>query len=468
MLGSLLLAGCAWHGLKPDSDDAVRVASTTPVEIVDHASRPTVGESRTTAPEAPSARPAPAHEARPTGDLWQVLARGLEFDGLARAEVRKELAAYGRQRRYLSRVAHRAEPYLHFILDEITRRGLPGDLALLPILESGYQPGVVSPYGAAGLWQFMNGTGTKFGLVRTAWVDERLDVVASTRAALTYLESLHGRFDGDWLLAIAAYNAGWGNVERAIARNRRAGLPTDIWSLQVSPETHRLAARLLALSQVFRAPARFGIDLPPLQDRAYFHEITLRHPTDLRRLMQLSNIDEAEFRRLNPGFRRWHTGPTSAQRVLVPATSFEATARIATRLGPSRPPHHERVTDGPQVPGQSAPSFHTRTYVTRRGDSLWEIARKFATRVASLESLNGVSRHRPLRVGQRLQIPARGTTMQREATANVNRYRVRRGDSLWTISRQFNVTVKQLIAWNKGIDKSALRPGQELLVRNPS
>ena len=175
-------------------------------------------------------------------NLWESLAKSLTFSDTSRAEVRREIDWYRGQGKFLRETSMRAAPYLHFIASEIERRNLPPDLALLPILESGYVPSIVSPLGAAGLWQFMGGTGNKFGLQRSAWLDERLDVVSSTEAALEYLNTLQRRFDGDWLLAIAAYNAGWGNVERAIARNRRAGQPTDVWSLELTSETHRLIA----------------------------------------------------------------------------------------------------------------------------------------------------------------------------------------------------------------------------------
>lgn len=395
-------------------------------------------------------------------NLWESLAKSLTFDGATLPEVRRELDWYRGQGPFLRETSARAAPYLHFITTEVARRNLPADLALLPILESGYKPSVISPFGAAGLWQFMGGTGSKFGLQRSAWLDERLDIVASTEAALEYLTTLQRRFDGDWLLAIAAYNAGWGNVERAIARNRRAGLSTDIWSLKLTGETHKLVARLLALVEIYRHPAKFDLALETVPDRAFFSALVLRKPTDLRRLTQLAKIDPDTFRTLNPGFLSWHTGPTTAQRVLVPATSAEAATRISARLGASPPTAGALIAT--TVPTRRPAS--TRTYVAKRGDSLWVIARRFDTRVPELERINSLSRNHPVRIGQRITVPT--STHSPDAAddnSSVVRYRVRQGDSLWTISRLFKVSIKELLAWNKLATHGTLRPGQELLVR---
>lgn len=470
LLSSTLVAACSWQSIKPDWSATSRRASAPLPEIADRAASPM---PRLAAPVVPTdasprdgasaAGPRPA-ESGDAPNLWASLARRLEFDGKARGEVRRELAWYRTQRKFLREVSNRAVPYLHFIAQETRARKLPADLVLLPILESGYQPSVISPYGAAGLWQFMTGTGGKFGLRRTVWVDERLDVVASTQAALAYLDRLQQRFDGDWLLAIAAYNAGWGNIERAIARNRRAGLPTDIWSLRVGGETHRLAARLLALSEIYRDPAKFGITLDTVPDRRYFEPLVLRKPTDLRRLAQMAKIDEAVFRQLNPGFRQWHTGPTSGVRILVPVTNFETATRIAEYLGPSAlPPTRTAATRA-----GTAAAFATRSYSAKRGDSLWSIARRFDTRVATLEKLNRMNRNQPLRVGQRIIVATDDRSTAKTGDGQTVRYRVRQGDSLWTISRQFKVTVQQLLAWNRGVESGSLQPGQELLVSNPT
>jgi len=242
--------------------------------------------------------------------VWQSLSEKLVFQGDGLPQVRRQLAWYREQGSLLDEASVRATPYLFYVMEEIEARGFPADLALLPIVESGYEPTVISRHGAAGLWQFMGGTGRRFGLSRSGWVDERLDITASTTAALDYLGTLSRRFDGDWLLAIAAYNSGWGNVERAIARNRRAGRPTDVWHLPLRGETHALIARVVALSEIYRNPGAHGLTLPAAANEPYFARVVLAHPTDLREFARRSGIDEKLFKRLNPGLRGWQTTAT--------------------------------------------------------------------------------------------------------------------------------------------------------------
>jgi membrane-bound lytic murein transglycosylase D len=436
------------------------------VEIADHSTviKPAGHQPARKVTAVPSVvRPAAAPKS-PTSDiknLWETFAHSLTFVAPQRVAVRREVMAYRGQRKFLRETSARAAPFLYYILQETKRLGIPPDLALLPILESGYQPAIISPYGAAGLWQFMAGTSNTFGLQQTAWRDDRLDVVTSTAAALEYLDALHVRFDGDWLLAIAAYNAGWGNVERAVAQNQRAGLATDVWSLPLTAETHRLLARFLALVEIYRRPTVYGLTLEPLPAQAYFTSLELRKPTDLRRLIQLANIDEQTFRILNPGFKGWHTGPISPRKVQVPASALDAAIRVAAQLAPSSPPTEtaDASTARPSIPASA-----TRGYAAKRGDSLWVIARRFDTRVAQLERLNGISRNHPLRIGQRIAIPRTITPHPAIAKRSVVRYRVRPGDSLWTISRQFKVTISDLVSWNKLAASATLQLGQELLV----
>ena len=459
LITAAVAGGCSWQTPRPELDQVFRQpvatdqTSAMPQPAVLPPALPVVKKPSLVRPLASARNPADPD------NLWESLAKSLTFSDTSRAEVRREINWYQGQGKFLRETSMRAAPYLHFIASEIERRNLPPDLALLPILESGYVPSIVSPLGAAGLWQFMGGTGNKFGLQRSAWLDERLDVVASTEAALEYLNTLQRRFDGDWLLAIAAYNAGWGNVERAIAHNRRAGQPTDVWSLELTSETHRLIARFLALVEIYRHPAKFNLKLDALPDRAVFSALVLHRPTDLRRLVQLAKIDERTFQTLNPGLKGWHTGPISAQRVLIPVTSFDVATRIASRLGPSLPP-----TAHAQVAAQSRPAT-MHAYAAKNGDSLWVIARRFDTRVAELERLNTLNRNHPLRIGQRIIVPAATHHTATATAASLVRYRVRAGDSLWTISRRFKVTIKELQSWNKLAIHATLRLGQELLVR---
>jgi membrane-bound lytic murein transglycosylase D len=218
---------------------------------------------------------------------------------------------------FLRNASQRAGPYLHFIAQSLDERKLPAEMALLPIVESAYNPKANSVRDAAGLWQFMAATGRDFNLRQTAWYDGRRDVVASSKAAMDYLTRLHTQFNGDWLLAMAAYNAGEGTVSRAVEANQRRGLPTDYWHLNLPQETQDYVPRLLALSMLVREPAAYGVRLSPVANAPYFTAIELAHPVDLTRLAATAGVDEAVLLGLNPAFLRKKTvdGP---RHLLVP------------------------------------------------------------------------------------------------------------------------------------------------------
>ena len=462
---TLFCSACSWQNLvrwdhqapAETTSDVVPAEAVPPKPVV----KPALTEQRQT--------PRPKLH-RPTipSDLWAAIADATVPSDLSRPEVQQALTWYRGQRKYLRESATRATPYLHFIWTEVRRRDLPIATLYIPLLESGYRADVVSPYGAAGLWQFIGATGTKLGLAKNAWLDERLDIVASTWAATDYLADLMARFDGDWLLAVAAYNAGWGSIEKALEKNRRLGRPTDFWSLDLRRETRQLVARTLALNEIFRDPKAFGLNLAKVPDEPYFKPVVLRKPTDLRRLSQVAKIDQATFQTLNPAFKSWHTGPNLPKRILVPANIEPNVAALAQNLEPSPLPHATPV-DSPFI----ARNYSARdTYHVQKGDSLWLIARRFDMHVSDLERLNAISRTRPLRLGQPLTVLAPAASVARESSrvsaATAQRYQVRSGDSLWTISRRFKVTIAQLVAWNNLRSPSALKLGQELLVSKPT
>lgn len=218
---------------------------------------------------------------------------------------------------YLSGASGRASPYLHYIVQSLDRRGLPRELALLPMIESSYNPTAVSVRQAVGLWQFMPATATDVGLRRTAGYDGRRDVMASTVAAMDHLQRLHTVFDGDWLLALAAYNAGEGTVARAMDSNRRKGLPTDYWHLRLPQETTNYVPRLLALSIIVNAPQAHGVRLRPVRDEPYFIQVPLTHPVDLQQLSAASGVPEKTLRQLNPAYLKGTTQEGPGQ-LLVP------------------------------------------------------------------------------------------------------------------------------------------------------
>jgi membrane-bound lytic murein transglycosylase D len=392
-------------------------------------------------------------------DVWARIRAGF---GLPHAEHRRidaELRWYSKRPDYMQRTTDRARLYLAYIAHEAERRELPMELALLPIVESAFQPYARSPAGAMGIWQFMGATGRRYGLRQTAWYDGRRDIVRATRAAFDYLERLHDVMDGDWLLAVAAYNTGEGNVRRARARNRARGKPTDFFSLRLPAETRAYVPRLLAISRLVGDPQAHGITLDPIDDEPYFRRVDVGGQIDLGRAAEMAGVSYNEMMLLNPGFMRHATDPNGPHELLVPAEAVPAFQQALAVL----PPEERMVW-----------SMHEVAH----GDTLSGIAHRYGVSVESLRAANGMDGHL-LQVGQELRVPGSHTPdelaalspavragIQRalEARAPGGVYRVRRGDSLWTISRRHRVSLSRLMRRNGLSRKSVLRPGQKLVI----
>jgi membrane-bound lytic murein transglycosylase D len=254
-------------------------------------------------------------------DLWERIRNGM---GLPRPRAGiTSLEWLSLKQAYFNVIVDRARPYLHHIVEEVERRDMPLEIALLPIVESAYQATADSPKGAAGIWQFIPGTGKRFGLKQNAWYDGRRDVMASTEAALDYLDTLYERFDGDWLLAIAAYNCGEGAVENAIERNRRLGLSTDFWSLDLPAETQEYIPKLLAISSIIADPSEYQLTLDPIPNRPYLKEVHIDGQINLDKVAALANMTVSELRSLNPGFKSSTTDPAGPHRLALPIHKAE-------------------------------------------------------------------------------------------------------------------------------------------------
>lgn len=461
-------------------------------------------------------------------DVWARIRAGLTLSReLDQPAVRDRLAWYSRNQGYLDRIAERATPYLHHIVEEIEARGMPLELALLPIVESAYQPLAYSRMHASGLWQFIPATGRRFGLKQNWWYDGRRDVLQATRAALDYLDFLSNEFDGDWLHALAGYNAGERRVSRAIQANRAAGKPTSFWHLQMPAETRGYIPAMLAISEIVANPEQYGVSLQPIPNEPYFTTVDSGGQIDLDKAAKLAGIDTEEIKRLNPGFKRWATDPEGPHRLLVPIEHAdrlaqglrnlppdqrltwrqhriqrgETLAQIAARYGTTVAvlqqtnnirghlirAGRDLMIPTPGAEGEPPPaqltaatgnasdssSGDTRYHVVRNGDNLWQIARRHGYRVAQITAANGIRENAVLRPGQRLRLPGPGardgglTRTAATGSADESRrisYTVRSGDSLWTISRQFQVSVDALRKWNRLAHNSLLHPGQQLEV----
>lgn len=376
--------------------------------------------------------------------LWTRIRDGFLLEPAVETNPRvdQQRLYFASQPRYFEITSQRAQRYLHYVVEELDKRGMPLELALLPFVESGYNPMAYSSSHAAGIWQFIPSTGRVFALRQDDWYDGRRDITASTAAALDYLTKLNNMFDGDWLLAVAAYNCGEGCVGRAVKRNRELGLPADYWNLQLPNETMNYVPKLLALAQIINSPEEYGTVLPVLNDEPYFAQITIKRPLDLIKAAELASISSDEMKYLNPAFKHRVASPGGPYQLLIPVEQAEQFSSALAKL-----PDNERV------------SF-TR-YTVRRGDTLTQIAQRHNLSVNMLRQANELQ-GTLINVGQTLVVPhGPATQMARAPSAPAKRtYTVQSGDSLYSIARRFNVEIKQLRAWN-GVD-SNLRPGQQL------
>ena len=387
------------------------------------------------------------------GDLWDRVREGYAMDGsVDERRVNRQVGQLTSHQRLFDALGTNASPYLRYVVGELESRKMPLELALLPVVESSYNPGATSRSQAAGIWQIIPVTGKRLGLEQNRWYDGRRDVVASTEAALDYLAALHDRFDGDWYLALAAYNAGEGSVERAIEHNKRLGKPTDYWSLPLSAQACEYVPKLLALSRVLESPDDHDISLAPIPDRAVVAAVTVDSPIDLRLAASRAGMDGVELLRLNQAVRRGVTAPTGTTTLLVPVDSRDEFLAAIDGL-------------------PEAPTVARAQYRVRKGDSLRSIARLHQISTETLRDLNGLTGDRIV-AGEFLQLPGDAVLPPEEfpTTASVELrkhgvYRVRPGDNLWRIARAQGTDAATLARLNGLSPGSVLQPGQRLQLR---
>jgi membrane-bound lytic murein transglycosylase D len=398
----------------------------------------------------------------PTG-LWQRIGEGFSFAlEHEHSTVSEAIDYYAGNEDFMQQVAERARPFLFLILEEIEARGLPTELALLPIVESAYNPNAVSRQNAVGLWQFMATTATGMGLTDDWWYDARRDPLASTTAALDYLEVLHELFNNDWLLALAAYNLGQGNLQRAIKRNEEAGLPTDFWSLQLPAETTRHVPRVLALAHLISDPERHGLHLTPIPNQPYLAVIDAEVQVNLATVAEMAGLQPELVYRLNPGYRQWATHPDGPHMIALPME------------------YAERFQNGLASLSNEQQHVTWDRYVIQPGDTLGGIASRYRTRVAALQSVNNLRDSRIV-AGDTLLIPRAYVEGQLLTPPDVPVYasdsgtrmtasthQVRSGDSLWRIANQHQMSVDDLMQWNNLNGNTVLRPGQTLRLQAPT
>ncbi|KJK05453.1 MULTISPECIES: lytic transglycosylase domain-containing protein [Pseudomonas] len=401
-------------------------------------------------------------------DVWERMRQGfaLQDDMAVNPRIEQQRLWFASNPSFLETAGDRGSLYIHYIVERLEERNMPLELALLPAIESAYNPMAYSRAHAVGLWQFIPSTGRHFNLRQTSFYDGRRDITASTNAALNYLSRLHDMFNGDWLLALAAYNAGEGTVSRAIERNERLGLPTDYWNLPLPQETRNYVPKLLALSQVVMTPQAYGINLNPIANEPYFEAVAIKDRLDLSRVAALAEIDEDEMLQLNPAFKKRMTvdGP---QQLLVPTAKAQLLTASLSNMKPD-----ELLSLQPKKAvfeaalAEAAPRTTTTRssrYRVKHGDNLGSIAKANKVSVKDLQRWNKLSGH-SLKAGQTLVMQSAQPVGKNQKKST--QYKVRKGDSLYAVAKRFNVEMQHLKRWNPR-SGHALKPGQTLTVYLP-
>ena len=397
--------------------------------------------------------------AQHSDDIWDRIRDGFAMGDFEHARIQRQLDWYARHPDYLNRVAERALPYMHYIVETLEQNGIPTELALLPIVESAFKPFAYSHGRASGIWQFIPSTGRRYGLVQNWWYDGRRDVYAATQSAVRLLLNLKRDFKGDWLLALAAYNSGSGTVKRAVRRNKRRNGAVDFWSLNLPKETRAYAPKLLALKKIIANPEKYGLDLTPIPNKAYFERVEIGSQIDLAVAAEMAEIDLDELYELNPGYNRWATAPNGPNYLLLP---LDKSAQFRERL--AKLPEQDRI--------------RWVRHKIRSGETLSSIADKYNISIKTIKRVNHIRGHR-LSIGHALTIPVasrslhsyklsanqRKKQLQNQPRRGVKvKHTVQPGDTFWDLAQTHRVGVRQLARWNGMAPRDPLSPGQKIVI----
>jgi membrane-bound lytic murein transglycosylase D len=522
LLGAMLPCACSVRPAKPPEHAPIAVPAGTTTADTTVAPADVAAATVGATPKLTMPSEWQHHNGEDYDDLFDRMRAGFVLDEVQEPAIDTQLAWFEHNPDYLERVFQRGQRYMYHIVTEVEARGMPLEFALLPVVESAYEPFAYSTSRAAGLWQFIPGTGVRFGLKQNWWYDGRRDVIESTRAALDYLQALHDQFDGDWLLAIAAYNVGENTVQRELDYNRAHGKPADFWHLKLPAETRAYVPKLLAMKRLMAEPERYGLEFAVIPNEPYFAVIDTNSQIDLKIAAQLAGASYDELVALNPGYNRWATDPEGPHRMLVPidnADGFETALKTLSPDDRVRYAVHEverretlagiakqygtsatvlakindlvggKVAVGetlkiPQTGGDLpdkvllAASRVDRpadvggrkqqqiVYRVRAGETLSSIARRHGMPVSTLARLNNIGTADALVKGQRLVIKASSRRFRGEGSESGRRvlYTVRRGDTVFSISKQFQVSEAQLKTWNGLNQHHQIKAGQHLVM----
>ena len=445
-LSLLWLAGCATTTV-PDSSHAANVT------VHDNPLKP-LTSTRTKSGKVASLTP--------PSDLWERIRQGFAIPDLEDEHVTRQEQWYSSRPDYIQRMTERSSKYLFHIVEELERRGMPTEQALLPYIESAFNPQAVSSAKAAGMWQFMPATGTYFDLRQNMLRDDRRDVLASTRAALDYLEKLHGMF-GDWHLALAAYNWGEGSVGRAIKRNAKDGLGTGYLELTMPTETRQYVPKLQAVKNIIANPDDFNTELPNIENHPYFQVVEIQHDMDAELVARLADVHIKDFRALNPSLKQPVIFAAGTPQILLPWDN----AKVFKR-------NLEAYDEGQYASWTiwTVPSTMT----------VADAAQRVEMSESDLRNINNIPPRMLIKQGSALMVPR--TAKQRHNVSSkivdyasvaftpeiVNRrttVRVRKADTLASVARRYKVSIAELARWNRVATSAKLRTGQSLSVYVP-
>ncbi len=394
-------------------------------------------------------------------DLWSRIRHGFAIPDLDTDLAQDRTQWYAQRPEYVERMIARSSKYLFHIVEELERRHMPTELALLPFVESAYNPQALSTAKAAGMWQFIPSTGKTYNLKQNMFQDERRDVLASTTAALDYLSKLYAMF-GDWQLALAAYNWGEGNVQRAIERNQAQGLPTDYLSLRMPTETRYYVPKLQAIKNIIAHPEIYSVKLPEIPNHPYFVSVTTKRDIDVALAAKLADLPLDEFRALNPSFRKPVILGAAQPKILLPFDSAEVFQR--------------------RLKGYDKPLSSWTTYTSASRERPEDVARKLGVDAAVIRSVNNIAPRMRLKAGSTLLVP-RSDDIDQDISASVARnavlalepdipdtrkvmVRARKHDTLARVAQRSGVSVAQIKSWNR-LRRDTLTSGQLLVLHVP-
>ncbi|MCB2019321.1 MAG: transglycosylase SLT domain-containing protein [Burkholderiaceae bacterium] len=466
LIVAALLAGCAATPTSTNTADT----STQATEL----SKPGAGEAQTVTPAPqPSQMAAAKRASRMAGsgldaeeeaarkDLWLRVRKGFAMPDLDNDLVRNREQWYASRPDYVARMTERSSRYMFYIVEEIERRGMPTELALLPFIESAFNPQAVSSAKASGMWQFMAATGKDFDLKQNVFRDDRRDVLASTRAALDYLTRLHDQF-GDWQLALAAYNWGEGSVQRAIARNQKAGKPTDYESLRMPEETRYYVPKLQAVKNIVADPANFGLTLPPLPNHPYFLSVPIERDIDVALAVQFSGVSMEEFKTLNPQMNKPVILAAGTPQILLP---YDNANQFLHRLAAFQ--------------GSTA---SWTAWVAPKTLKPAAVAEQVGMSEATLRDVNRIPPRMLVKAGSTLLVPraataqvdvpvhvADGATLALAPDQQLRKTTVKAGrkDSVASVAKRYRVSAAQVAEWNNVAVTASFKRGQRVVVYRP-